>query len=232
MSVASSGGFTPFWVGPFSTNRTEIEISVVADNRFDEANRTVTQHASYGFYQYGGILRAVTLHELPPSAAAASLYLRRAETRIVDAAGGTVNISAFVAALATGQRSQVLPPRVVLALSWGDSATVTKHEVKLGPGGEAVLLAVVHQPRQLWTVDPQQAGPVHRDGEPLSGGYWWATPGDAECQRGLDPRALWPAQRGCPQRRPSCQSQWRKTQAARLQPSRNAPSVGERWHSH
>jgi beta-glucuronidase len=146
VSVPNAGGYTPFWVGPLaSNNRTEVEITVVADNRF-EANRTVTQHESYGFYQFGGILRAVTLHELPRQVA---FYLRRVETRVVDAASGVLNISAFVGQV---RASGLLPPGVMLGLAWGSSATVTTHEVTLSPNGEAKLCGVVvPQPRRLWS---------------------------------------------------------------------------------
>jgi beta-glucuronidase len=49
---------------------------VVADNRFDDTKepgadaRTPTQAKYYDFYQYGGIIRAVNLHILPPAAEA------------------------------------------------------------------------------------------------------------------------------------------------------------------
>ena len=59
------GGFTPFSVEvPPSSKRTR-EIVVLASNVFSD-DFTPTQYQNYDFYQYGGLLRPVCLHELPP----------------------------------------------------------------------------------------------------------------------------------------------------------------------
>ena len=66
------GGFTPFWVSvPASTNSTR-QLVVVVDNRFSP-ERTPTQYGYYDFYQYGGLIRAVTLHVVPQA------YIQRVE---------------------------------------------------------------------------------------------------------------------------------------------------------
>jgi beta-glucuronidase len=65
------------------------EIVIVSDNRFDPLNRTVTQHQRYGFYQFGGPLREMTLHELPTAR-----RLQRVQVVPVgDAAQGLVDVT-------------------------------------------------------------------------------------------------------------------------------------------
>ena len=46
-------------------NRSDREVIVMASNVFDSV-LTPTQAAYYDFYQYGGLIREVTLHILPP----------------------------------------------------------------------------------------------------------------------------------------------------------------------
>jgi beta-glucuronidase len=166
ISTWDAGGFTPYWVGPFTTNNSVIEIIIVADNRFDEANRTVTQHANYGFYQFGGILRAVTVHELPSSlqlgisnssssgahgSGTAYWYLKRVEVRVADLASSLLNVSAFIAreprAVGSAQHGHVL-----LGLSFGSGGVVANRTVELLPSGEATLQVAVPQPQHsLWS---------------------------------------------------------------------------------
>ena len=150
----ADGGFTPFWVGPFEANSTSVEITVIADNRFDE-NRTVTQRSSYGFYQYGGILRAATLHEFDERATT-TLYLQRVESHIVNAVDGLLNISAFLGCLKpSSKQTRPLPLTVGLGISWGGDSVVTWHQavaVNLATG--EVQLGTIQVPptkRWLWT---------------------------------------------------------------------------------
>jgi len=66
--TSSLGGFTPFWVEvPPSEGATAAgtrTVVVMASNVFDPV-LTPTQYVNYDFYQYGGLLREVTLHVLP-----------------------------------------------------------------------------------------------------------------------------------------------------------------------
>jgi beta-galactosidase/beta-glucuronidase len=67
LAEVGHGGYTPFWVDvPASNISGTRELIVIADNRFD-LKRTPTHYVYYDFYQYGGLIRAVTLHELPSS---------------------------------------------------------------------------------------------------------------------------------------------------------------------
>lgn len=56
-------GYAPFWVNIDSGNECN-EIIVIADNRFD-FNRVPMHEEYFDFYQYGGIIREVILHQLP-----------------------------------------------------------------------------------------------------------------------------------------------------------------------
>ena len=58
------GGFTPFWVPLEPSASSERELIVLTSNTFSK-ELTPTQYENYDFYQYGGLLRAVCLHELP-----------------------------------------------------------------------------------------------------------------------------------------------------------------------
>ena len=62
-----NGGYTPFWVSIPPSNKSMRELIVMADNRFD-SYRTPTQFHNYDWYQYGGLIRAVTLHQLDEGA--------------------------------------------------------------------------------------------------------------------------------------------------------------------
>ena len=61
---STAGGFTPFWVDVPPASVAERTLLVVASNVFD-TTLTPTQAAYYDFYQYGGLIREVTLHVLP-----------------------------------------------------------------------------------------------------------------------------------------------------------------------
>ena len=57
-------GYAPFAVEVLASSRTERELVVLVDNRFD-FDRVPMHEEPFDFYQYGGILRDVTLHILP-----------------------------------------------------------------------------------------------------------------------------------------------------------------------
>ena len=60
----TAGGFTPFWASIPASAAADRTIVVMASNVFDR-QLTPTQFAGYDFYQYGGLIREVTLHVLP-----------------------------------------------------------------------------------------------------------------------------------------------------------------------
>lgn len=57
-------GYSPFFTDLPASNLTERELTVLVDNRFD-FDRAPMHEGYFDFYQYGGILRDVTLHLLP-----------------------------------------------------------------------------------------------------------------------------------------------------------------------
>ena len=61
---STRGGFTPFWVDVPAATAADRTVVVMASNVFDGV-LTPTQAQYYDFYQYGGLLREVTLHVLP-----------------------------------------------------------------------------------------------------------------------------------------------------------------------
>lgn len=63
------GGFTPFWVEvPQSNGTTTRSLVVVSSNHFSK-QLTPTQRQNYDFYQFGGLIRTVSLHVLPAGGA-------------------------------------------------------------------------------------------------------------------------------------------------------------------
>ena len=64
--ASTLGGFTPFNVTLRPSQAAQRVVHVVASNVFDPV-LTPSQAANYDFYQYGGLIREVTLHVLPPT---------------------------------------------------------------------------------------------------------------------------------------------------------------------
>lgn len=95
------GGFTPFSVSVPPSPSSSREVVVLTSNVFDR-DLTPTQAQNYDFYQYGGLLRAVCLHELP----VAGPSIQRIEVKPLSTAGsggvpsGEVNITVVLSAAA------------------------------------------------------------------------------------------------------------------------------------
>ena len=108
--VADHGiGYAPFWAGgiPLSAAPSRL-VEVVVDNRFN-ATRAFLHGAgtssSYDFYQYGGLIRSVTWHEL-----AAPAPLEAADVLIADAVSGRVSLRVRLADAA--RTTWLFPPHV------------------------------------------------------------------------------------------------------------------------
>jgi beta-galactosidase/beta-glucuronidase len=128
ISEVGHGGYTPFWVNvpPSNTSATR-ELVVIADNRFDP-KRTPTHYVYYDFYQYGGLIRAVTLHELPTS----SSFIQRLEAYPLSTAAAQPNGSVLLK-IAVGEQhstSDDEPPLLKFAHTTG-TAKATKRGKKL-----------------------------------------------------------------------------------------------------
>ena len=126
--VANStrGGFTPFWVDVPAAATAIRTVVVMASNVFDPKDGygpdhtllTPTQAEYYDFYQYGGLLREVTLHVLP---AQGSPSVERVVVDPLAAAGsietgaagpsGAVNVTVVLHSATTGKA-------VTLGLCW------------------------------------------------------------------------------------------------------------------
>lgn len=153
----------------FSAPSQQREIVIVSDNRFDPLNRTVTQHQRHGFYQFGGPLREMTLHELPTAR-----RLQRVQVVPVgDAAQGLVDVT-LVLRTTLNPTSAIDP--VAAAVVDGDPALhglraefqltfdrqgpepgrAQNVSATVGPNG-TVVLRNVHVPNpRVWTpTDPQ-----------------------------------------------------------------------------
>merc|ERR1711871_448625 len=92
----SSGGYTPFRVQVPTSKSEQRELIVVSSNRFSE-DLTPTHLHNYDFYQYGGLIREVALHQFP----AASAHLDRVEALPQagkdGAPSGTVDLKVLLA---------------------------------------------------------------------------------------------------------------------------------------
>ena len=151
------GGYTPFWVDVPQSSATTRELLVVSDNRFDPDNRTASQHASYGFYQFGGILRSVVVHV--PSR---HRMVQRGEVTPLAGAGqrpsGQVNVSVVVREIAGG--SDGVHGNVNVSLAWdgGEPGAIMAADLSRIPStGEkaAHFLQSVPAPK-LWTLASPQ----------------------------------------------------------------------------
>lgn len=155
---ASSSSFPSFDSDSATVTR---ELVVLVDNRFDEANRTATQHQRYGFYQFGGLLRSVEWHEL-----AEPWRLQRVVVAPFDAAAGTVNVTlvvvetetaytgAVTSAAAANVQGDVRLARstVELRLIWdGDASSAVHLFAQIGVDG-CVRLPPLRVPNfRLWS---------------------------------------------------------------------------------
>lgn len=157
------GGFTPFWVdippAPSSSSR---ELVVMASNVFeplrnDSTSLTPTQAEYYDFYQYGGIIREVTLHVLPSSGPALTrVAVTPLSTGYLPDAGlvlpsGEVDLNVTVLDAAT-----VNGGGAVVGLCWDVAATaascqdMSTHELT---GSSTVIRSLAVPNFQLWSPD-------------------------------------------------------------------------------
>ena len=117
---STAGGFTPFWADVPAAATAERTLVVMASNVFD-AVLTPTQAAYYDFYQYGGIIREVTLHVLP---AAGSWVHRVAVTPLADATtgkpSGEVDVTVALRCASTAQDQPV-----IIGLCWDNAEGCT-----------------------------------------------------------------------------------------------------------
>ncbi len=132
-------GYAPFAVEVPPEAHAERELLVLVDNRFDFAR--VPMHEEYfDFYQYGGIIRDVTLHVLPARAP----FVERVQ--VWPAEGyreGRVNV--------TIEFGGSVPAVVSFTTQFDRAEPEIHHEVKL-QGAQAVLALTVPAPR-IWSPD-------------------------------------------------------------------------------
>lgn len=78
-------GYTGFWVEAPASEAPDRELVVVVDNRFDFQRSPLHEHY-FDFYQWGGIIRSVWIHEVGDS------FLKAAFVRTTDAVAGDVHV--------------------------------------------------------------------------------------------------------------------------------------------
>jgi len=119
----TAGGYTPFWASVPASAVTDRTIVVMASNVFDPHGVTPTQMQNYDFYQYGGLIREVTLHVLPK---APLPYIQRVMVAPLGTKGnapkptGKVDVSVMVM---QGDASAPTSGKVQLQLCWDIAAT-------------------------------------------------------------------------------------------------------------
>lgn len=144
------GGYTPFWVKvPTSEHQTR-ELVVMTDNRFDKV-LTPTQFQRYDFYQFGGIIRSVSLHVLPLTAPA----FNRVDVFPLAAADGSPSGEVNVTIVFLDW-TVTLGSKVRVSMSWDGGQQVVMEEV-VGKDA-AIRLARVKVPSgMVW--DPHALKP-------------------------------------------------------------------------
>lgn len=132
-------GYAPFTVEVPPTAIAQRELTVLVDNRFDFER--VPMHEEYfDFYQYGGIVREVTLHVLPANAPFIDAL------RITPTAGYRTGHVVLAVDLA-GK----VPARITLGVSF-DGGPVQRHHDVLVTERSATLALTVPNPR-VWSPD-------------------------------------------------------------------------------
>lgn len=83
-------GYTGFWVDVPAGDFQDRELVVVVDNRFDFHRSPLHEHY-FDFYQWGGIIRSVWIHEVGGS------YLEDAFVRTIDPVVGDIHVQVHIA---------------------------------------------------------------------------------------------------------------------------------------
>lgn len=141
-------GYAPFHRDFTAGESGKSEVVVLVDNRFDP-ERSPLHEIYYDFYQWGGILRDVTLHEL------ADVVLESVCVRTVDPAGGRVRILISADGVADGSH----PVGIGFDDNPPECSSVDFRD------GRAELSACVPHPR-VWSTDTPS---LHRLGVALGG---------------------------------------------------------------
>lgn len=126
-------GFSGFWVDLPASDSCERTIVVVTDNRYN-FERTPLHEEFFDFYQWGGIIRNVTLHELPP------VYIQNVLVSVTDFRAGTMDVSVKLGGQSAGE--------VALQTSI-DGGAPQSHSVSV-KNGKAALQLRVNNP-QPWS---------------------------------------------------------------------------------
>eukprot|EP00117_Sycon_ciliatum_P029762 scpid38042/ scgid23617/ Beta-glucuronidase; Beta-D-glucuronoside glucuronosohydrolase len=138
MIAEHSNGYSPFWVGSTPRESGNHEIVVVVDNRFDK-DRTILQSEGYDFYQFGGIIRHLTLHEESSSVAIQGVD-------VMTKQGGGI-----VSARVRFHGSQSLPSEVTLTYIVDGNASSSRSSSYPVTDGQATITGIrVDNPR-LWS---------------------------------------------------------------------------------
>lgn len=143
MAAEHACGYAPFAVDVPVSHTTETrELVVLADNRYDFAR--VPMHEEYfDFYQYGGILRDVTLHLLPEGG---GTFIDHVQTLVGEGyAEGRLQVKVHLA-------GKKLPANVSLVTQIDDETAQTADNVKVDADGSATVQLQTRSPR-IWSPD-------------------------------------------------------------------------------
>lgn len=130
-------GYSPFSVDVPPSNKVSRELSILVDNRFD-FKRAPMHEEYFDFYQYGGILRDVVLHQLPKEGPFIDIV------HVLPTAGyreGNVEARIYLGGDASGP---------VIFTTQFDNEPAQTHSVAFQPGEGLILSLQVSHP-QIWS---------------------------------------------------------------------------------
>ena len=139
----SAGPYTPFafQAPPCSASRTR-EVALMVNNEFrSDLSPTAT---GGDFYFYGGVIRPVTVAELP----SAGYYISRVEPTTLDVQAGLISLRVAFAAV----QGSSLPATVSLTLSFNGAPASSPYPLRLSSEGVATLANVTVPDAKPWTL--------------------------------------------------------------------------------
>lgn len=115
-------GYSPFWLDLPASAAAERELIVITDNRYS-LDRIPMHEEYFDFYQYGGILRDVTLHELPDT------FIQSVAAIKTDFRTGRVDLRITLTGAPNGPLT--LTTRIDTLPEQSHTVTATNNEVRL-----------------------------------------------------------------------------------------------------
>lgn len=153
----TAGGYTPFWVSVPASEKEDRELVVVSSNIFSE-DLTPTHRNYYDFYQYGGLIREVSLHVLPSDAP----HIGPVEVTPLPGNTGAPDgrVDVCVRLLTPASEPVALGTPVQLTLTWDDAPAGSVYNVVADYNGTARLAGLQVPRHKVWDPSPETPRPL------------------------------------------------------------------------